>query len=176
VEEANTSHLLRRLMMNMRSFLISCLVSGIGIALLSNLPFISICNCALCLWVWSGSIFAVFLYRRVAREAAPLSLAQGLLLGLACGVVAVVVGAALAAFIGSFSYRAVMDLVNSQPDLAEPLSPYTELLKAGGSASAIGLGLNAVLYSLFGMVGGLIGAAIFKGKVGAESNFPQAEA
>jgi len=57
-----------------------------------------------------------------------------------------------------------MDLVNSQPDLAEPLSSNTQLLEAGGSSSAIGLGLNAVLYSLFGMVGGLIGAAIFKDK------------
>jgi hypothetical protein len=151
-------------MMNIRAVFISCLVSGIGIALLSNLPFISICNCALCLWVWSGSIAAVFMYRKMAGEAPALSLIQGLILGLACGAIAVIVGAVLAAIIGSFSYQAVMDLINSQPDLAEPLSPYTQLLGAGGSASAISLGLNTVLYSPFGMAGGLIGAAIFKDK------------
>ena len=150
--------------MNVRSFLLSGFISGIITSLLSNLPLISFCNCLLCIWVWGGSILAVFLYTRFARNDPRLTIGQGLLLGLYSGVVATIIGIGLAAIFAPLATDAIKAIIAGQPDVAEAVAPYTELLEEGGSASVIGFFINLFTYSIFGMVGGVLGALIFKGR------------
>ena len=57
-------------------------------ALLSNLPLLSLGNCLLCLWVWGGGILAAWLYKRLqgtvtVSDGGWLGVLAGLLGGLA---------------------------------------------------------------------------------------------
>ena len=145
-----------------RAFFLSVLISGFVIALFSNAPLVNICNCLLCIWVWGGTLLGVFLYRKLDREAGPLTILQGMLLGLSSGVLAAIIGAGLAAILNPIAIKSVNALIESLPSLAEPLSPYTELLEAGGSGALIGFLIDLVLYSIFGALGGILGSFIFK--------------
>jgi len=150
--------------MNTRALLISTGIAGVLMALFSTLPFISIANCCLCLWLWTGGILAVFLYRRFADLKGPVTLTQGLLIGLLAGVISAIVGAIVEAIVGPISWKIIGDLVNSTTQLQDTFGPMVDLFGAKGGFSFVTLVMNLIIYSLFGLIGGLLGAVIFKGK------------
>jgi len=99
--------------MNTRALLLSGLIAGVLMGLLSELPILSIANCCLCLWIWAGGIFAVFLYRRFDNSVGATTLTQGVLVGLVAGLVAAVLGTILAAIIGPMAWQSVSQLLAS---------------------------------------------------------------
>jgi hypothetical protein len=146
--------------MNTRSFILAGLISGVVIGLLGNLPLLNLINCILCLWVWLGGIFAVWLYRRYEPNQA-VTAGQGAGLGAVSGLVGAVVGSVVFALTSAIS----MPMMNT---IAQVLQiEGTESLNTGGfpvmlMTTGVFFCINLVLYPLFGAVGGLIAGSIWK--------------
>jgi len=147
------------------------LIAGVLVGILSTIPGLHLVNCACCAWVIGGGILAAHLY--VKGSAAPVTLGRGLVLGLLTGAIG---GAVYILFSiplqivlsgGSTRYfeqaRQSLDQVpNLPPVLREALAS----MPTGGSELAVLLVLTGLLmiaaFSLPGMLGGLIGVAIFE--------------
>lgn len=153
--------------MNTRALLLSGLIAGVLMGLFSELPFISILNCCLCLWIWVGGIFAVFLYRRFDNTVGPTTLTQGVLVGLVAGLVAAVLGTIVAAIIGPYTSQVLNSLLNSVQGPGGNLGPFNDLVQARAGFSIFEALTNLVFYSFFGVVGGMLGTLIFKGGQGS---------
>jgi hypothetical protein len=149
--------------MNTRALLLSALIAGVLMALLSELPLISIANCCLCLWIWTGGIFAVYLYSRFDNTVGPTSLTQGLLVGLVSGLVAAILGTILAVILGPISWQFVNQIITAVQGTGTNLGPLTDLFRSTGGFSIFELFTNLLFYSIFGLVGGILGTLIFKG-------------
>jgi len=147
--------------MDVRALAISGLVAGVVMALLSDLPIVSLGNCFFCLWLWGGGILGAWMYRRLHQEghAAPLTGSQGLIVGLLSGFVGAIIGSVLAWLIGGVGLSA---MVASQAESAEELlgGATTSFLTAGVE-SVVSLCFNLVLYPFFSAIGGAIGGVVF---------------
>ena len=153
--------------MNTRALLLSGLIAGVLMGLFSELPFISILNCCLCLWIWVGGIFAVFLYRRFDNTVGLTTLTQGVLVGLVAGLVAAVVGTILAAIIGPYTSQVLNSLLTSIQGPGGNLGPLNDLVQVQAGFTLFEAVTNLVFYSFFGVVGGMLGTLIFKGGQGS---------
>ena len=149
--------------MNTRSLILSALIAGAVLGTLANLPLLNFVNCFLCLWVWLGGIFAVYLYNRYERNRTQMTEAsatpgQGAGIGALAGVVG--------AFVGAFVY--LLTSFISAPmmqSLARTLEIDMPMQGSGFVGALIGTAIfffiNIVLYPIFGAVGGLLGAGVF---------------
>lgn len=75
-------------------------------ALLSNLPLITIGNCVLCMWLWGGGILGAWLYPRFDLEQAPMTAGRGAIIGVVSGVIGAIQGTLLAAVFSGASVKA----------------------------------------------------------------------
>jgi lysylphosphatidylglycerol synthetase-like protein (DUF2156 family) len=141
--------------MNTRAFLLATLISGVVMGLLGGLPLISVLNCVLCMWVWLSAILAVMLYRNFEGTKPKVTPSQGALLGVVSGVI----GAFIVWLISLLTRNVAMSYI-AQLLSATGTNIPDSLLRTG--ASIFSLFFDLVLYAIFGAVGGLIGAAIFK--------------
>ena len=145
--------------MNSRSFLLSTLIAGVVIGFLGNLPVLNLINCALCIWVWIGGILAVLLYRRFQHGGPGPSIGQGAGLGALSGLIGALVGAVVFVVTSPLS----IPLFNN---LARGLQIEGDFsFRGGGFWQIIGtafifLILDAVLYPIFGALGGVIAASL----------------
>jgi len=125
---------------------------------------LNLVNCLLCAWIWLGGIFAVFLYKRLDPTGMGLTIPSGLALGAVAGIIAAIIGGVISlAFTSTAGTAAALEALRSQPELAPYVDQVGGYLAAGG-ASIIGTLCNGVVYAVFGAIGGLIGAAIWKPK------------
>ena len=145
--------------MNTRAFLLSALVGGLIMAVLSNFPLLNLLNCVLCAWVWLSGILAVFFYRRFNAANPALSVGQGLALGAVAGVIGAIIGSIVSAIFSTAGTAALLSYLKSVPGYSSDLDQFTNLAGVGGF-SFLCLAGNLVLYSLFGAIGGLIGTAL----------------
>lgn len=143
--------------MSGRSLILASLIGGVAIAILSNVPVVNLANCLLCLWVWLGAIFAVWLYRRFAGgvgsgEGAVVGALAGFIAGLLGGLIQLATAAAM-----QDSFQALFQLL--PPDLRQSyiLSP----LDFSGLSILMSC-VSLFLYTGIGVLAGLIGAAIFR--------------
>ena len=144
--------------MNSRALLLSALIAGGVMALLSELPVISIANCLLCIWMWIGGILAVFLYRRFAGAGAWASPLQGLGIGALAGVIGAVLGSILYAIFAPMTSGMLQQIFQSIDPTA---SSFMDSLPAlGGASVAANLLENLLTYVLFGALGGLLAAGL----------------
>jgi hypothetical protein len=146
------------------------LLGGVFIGVLSALPIISAGNCCCCLWVLAGGVLAVYLRQQnspVAVEAA-----EGALLGLIAGFIGgliaallsipiqMMMGPMMAEWITSFMER--MNEGSGQelpPDFRNQIE---QMARGGAGAGFVFALVSTVIYAIFGMLGGLLGVAIFK--------------
>jgi hypothetical protein len=142
--------------MNTRAFLLSSLIAGVVIGLFGGLPVISLANCVLCIWVWLGAVFAVWLYRKFEGSQPKVTSSQGMLIGLVSGLI----GAVVVWLLSLLTRDAASQLIGNFATQAGINLPAGLI---GGGLTIIGLFIDLVLYGIFGVVGGLIGASIFKG-------------
>jgi hypothetical protein len=148
--------------MNTRALLLSALIAGLVMALLSNIPVLNFVNCILCGWVWLSGIFAVYLYRRFAAPNMNLSNGQGLAVGALAGVVGAIIGSIVGAIFSSIlgaGMASAFSLLASQPGF-ESYAPYLRTMSGGGGFSLFTLGCDLVFYVIFGAIGGLIATAL----------------
>jgi ABC-type Co2+ transport system permease subunit len=149
--------------MNTRSVILTVLIAGVVIGVLGNLPVLNLINCALCIWVWVGGSLAVFLYRRFQGGKASLSVGQGAGLGALSGLVGAVVGSIVYLVTSPISvplFNSLARALHYEGDLPFRSSTLWDYV----SSAFIFLVIDAVLYPLFGALGGLITASLTKTK------------
>ena len=145
------------------------LYGGLFIGVLSALPIVNMGNCCCCLWVVAGGALAVYLRQQNTPFAVPSS--EGALLGLFAGLIGGVVAALISipvmAMLGPFQQQWIERIINSRADFPEESREMIERMmrrNAGFGAIAFVLGLvwHVVIGVVFGMLGGLLGVAMFK--------------
>ena len=143
------------------------LYGGLLIGVLSALPIVSAGNCCCCLWVVAGGMLAVYLRQQnspIAVTAAEGALV-GLLAGLIGGVVGVIISIPVEAMMGPFQRQLIERIMASRPDFPAETRDMIERAGAGGTGVAgiaIKLCISVVMGAIFGMLGGLLGVAVFK--------------
>ena len=158
--------------MNNTNILKPALIGGMALGILSALPFISICNCLCCAWVIGGGILAAYLY--VKDSPVQVTMGRGALVGLATGAIGAVVSTLFSIPLqkllsnGSTNamFEQVQELMAKNPDMPQEFVQRMEALLSRSDfmamATVLMLLLNIVIFSLFAMLGGAIGIAIFE--------------
>jgi len=143
------------------------LYGGLLIGVLSALPFVSAGNCCCCLWVVAGGMLAVYLRQQNSPFA--ITSAEGALVGLLAGVIGGVIGVILSIPIelamGPYMRGFVERIIESRPDFPAEMRDVFERASWGGvgvAATAVKLCFSVVTGAVFGMLGGLLGVAVFK--------------
>lgn len=150
--------------LNGRSLLIAAGIAGVAMGILSSVPILSLGNCLLCGWVWGGAIFAVWLYKR-NENGAIVTTSQGVVIGLLAALIGGVVSWLLGIVMGGATMAAMTPLLDQFPD-EESRQMFQQLVASGG-VSIITLLFSLIVNAIFGMIGGLIGAALIGNKPAA---------
>lgn len=135
----------------------SALIAGAIVGLLSITPLV---GCLVCLWLILGGLISVPIYQAFDRAKVRLEPSQGLLLGLLSGLVAAVIASIIGAFINAATYTQALEFLRNQEYFGETFRNIPFI--TSGGFSFIGLICNLIFYPIFGLLGGLIGAALFK--------------
>ena len=136
------------------------------IGVLSALPVINLANCC-CAWILFGGALSAYLMQQNHPE--PIMIGDGAIVGLLAGVigafvwlvVSVPISAMMAPFQSEMANRAMRDAAEMAPELRG-------IFENLAGAPAIGIGLIFGFFvmlcvsKVFGMLGGLFGALMFK--------------
>jgi hypothetical protein len=138
---------------------------GLFIGVLSALPFVSALNACCCIWVIAGGVLTAYLLQD--RSSLPIKAGDGAIAGLLAGAI----GAIVAAFLGgilSLMMRAggaeSLDQLAGRGDIPPEVARVFEQLKQLPQIVWI-VGpviVYLLVFPIFAMIGGLLGAAIFK--------------
>ena len=145
--------------------LMPALLGGLFIGVLSTLPVINLGNACCCMWVISGGALAAWLLQQNQPEA--ITGADGALIGLMAGIVGAFVGAILQIpveiWFGPIQREWMERLMQGQADVPPQ---FLEMLNRPMSAATViaDLIFRLVAYVIFGMLGGVLGVAIFRKK------------
>jgi len=134
------------------------LVGGVIAGVLSSIPIVNYANCVFCLWMILGAGLSVFLIQQKTQS---VDVGEGALIGALAGVVC---------GFTSFVLLAALYLVIGASILGPAMSSGgggggDEMLAVGGSMIVGILVMCAIqlfIYPLFGALGGMLCAAIFK--------------
>ena len=161
------------------SKLMPALYGGIIIGIISGVPFLSLINCLCCAGVIFGGVMAVFFYKKdLTPEMPPLTNNDALVLGALAGLFGALFGNILAAIFlftvgnvaGEATYKILMDMYDSMGILDQMPPEALEQMEQGvmeGELSPVSIVTSFVIDPLFGLIGGLIGYAMFKPKAAA---------
>ena len=140
------------------------LLGGVFIGVMSALPIINAGNCCCCLWVLAGGALAVYLRQQSSPVAIPA--AEGALMGLLAGLIGGVIGVILSIPIhmvfGPIQQEWINRIISSNQEMPPEVREMMERLTAGNTIQVAGAIINVVTSVIFGMLGGLLGVAIFK--------------
>ena len=143
------------------------LLGGLFIGVLSALPIVNMGNCCCCLWVVAGGALAVYL--RQQNHPVPLNAAEGALLGLMAGLIGGIISAILSIpmqmMLGPMQAEWMTRILESNRDLPPDFRDAMERAAGGGAVGAMaafGAIVGIITSVVFGMLGGLLGVAIFK--------------
>jgi ABC-type phosphate transport system permease subunit len=144
----------------------AALLGGVAIGILSALPVINLANCC-CAWILFGGGLAAYLMQQNHPE--PIMIGDGAIVGLLAGVIGAFVWLIVSVPIGfamaPFQSEMATDALRNSKDLPPE---FRRLLEQFSGAPAIGIGLifgffvMLVVSTLFGMLGGLFGALMFR--------------
>lgn len=142
------------------------LIGGAFIGIISAIPIINWINCFCCAGVIIGGILAVRFYNK-NLGVFELTSSDGMTLGLMAGASGALISTILTAmFTGGVKQQIDKVLEYSSempPELEEALLRIQEM---GGELFfvIVGLVFSLIVYSIFGIIGGLIGVSLFKKK------------
>lgn len=137
---------------------------GLFIGVLSALPIVNLGNCCCCLWAIAGGVLATYLRQHNSRY--QVTSAEGALVGLMAGaiggVIFVVLSLMLTPLIGPFQQQMLEGMMANREEMPPEVREMMENMNAGAALTGIALFFNAILYTVFGLLGGLLGVAVFK--------------
>ena len=142
------------------------LLGGVTIGVLSALPVINLANCC-CAWILFGGALSAYLMQQNHPD--PIQIGDGAIVGLLAGIVgsfvwlivSVPISTALAPFQSDMAGRIIRDAGDMAPEMRA-------IFENMAGAPAIGLSLILGFFvmlcvsTVFGMLGGLFGALMFK--------------
>jgi hypothetical protein len=148
----------------MESRLQPALFGGLFIGVLSALPFVNAANCCCCLWVIAGGVLAAYLRQQNAVHGIPASEGAlvGLMAGFIGGIVAVVLAIPMQALTGPMQDQFIERVLSSNPDMPPEFRDMVTRASTGGAVRAAGMVFTIIIDTVFGMLGGLLGVAMFK--------------
>jgi hypothetical protein len=145
------------------------LLGGLLIGVLSSLPVVKAGNACCCLWVIVGGLMTVYLQQQQTPE--PVETGEAVLGGLIAGLIgAVLMSVATLVeyhFIGAVvqdQFDQVRSTLESNPDVPPAVRDMVLNLMTGRGIVALTLGFSLPMYAIFGMLGSLLGLAIFRKK------------
>ncbi|HTY01742.1 MAG TPA: hypothetical protein VMG09_17080 [Bacteroidota bacterium] len=156
------------------SVLMPALYGGIVIAVISAVPGLNLLNCLCCAGVMIGGAMAVFFYKKDLTEGhPPLTSGDAVQLGALAGVFGALIGSAISAAIlaafGDVSKQLLLSFMDQYRSRIPPeaFDQMERSMAMGGGLWIISLVSSLVIDTIFGLLGGLIGYAIWKPKPGA---------
>jgi hypothetical protein len=145
------------------NLLVPALIGGGVAGVLSAIPVL---NCLCCLWIIGGGIIAVFFLNKEVSK--PLTMGDGAVVGIFSGLVATAADFLISIPLAPITNRFIANVMERLAQYAEEMpAGWESWLEKGGadiSVSMILLGIliNAVIFSVLGALGGIIGVSIFK--------------
>jgi|SRR5918992_2717766 hypothetical protein len=137
------------------------LLAGAFIGVTSALPFI---NCCCCLWVLAGGALAVYL--RQQNMPVSIDAAEGALLGLMAGfiggVIAILLSIPIQMMMGPLLQEWMAQFMAANNEIDPEMREMLDRMMAGSGMQAINAMFTLIGSVVFGMLGGLLGVAIFK--------------
>jgi hypothetical protein len=151
--------------------LLPALYGGVIMGVISGVPVLSLVNCLCCAGIMLGGFMAVFFYKNELKPTSPpLTNGDGLGLGALAGVMGAVVTVVLTALFHFVFGMALGGGMQRLEDLGigNEVPPQTlrmiEGLMKEQSILGITFAFHLIIDPLFGLIGGLIGYAVFKTK------------
>jgi hypothetical protein len=149
---------------------VPALYGGIIMGVLSATPFLSFVNCLCCAGILFGGFMSVFFYKKALTaemEAMTSSDAVGLgaFAGLFGAVASTIIGGLVFLLLGNIAGEAILQLMQSMGVLDRMPPDAVAQIEQGmteGGFSVIGVVGNFIICPLFGLLGGLIGYAVFR--------------
>jgi hypothetical protein len=137
---------------------------GLFIGVLSALPLVNAGNCCCCLWVICGGLLAAYL--RQQSSPVPIDAAEGALVGLMAGAIGGIIAAVLSipfqVFAGQYQREIMERILASNPDVPAEARDAVERYAMGAAFRVVGTIVSIFIDIVFGMLGGLLGVAVFK--------------
>jgi uncharacterized membrane protein YeaQ/YmgE (transglycosylase-associated protein family) len=143
---------------NTKNLLIASLIGAVVTTAFANIPIINLLNCLLCAPFWGGPLLAAWFYR---HQTGNMTMKHAISVGVLTGIFAGLLG-----FLLSFVGMAGASGLASQLKEFIPagsVPPEAQLVTTGPMAMLFNFA-GALTNIIFGMIGGLIGGAIFKNK------------
>ena len=143
------------------------LLGGVFIGVLSSLPFVLGLNACCCLWVVLGGVLTAYLQQQ--NKATPIDAAEAVLGGLIAGLVGAVIATiatfAFSGFNAAMVQEQMRQQLESNPQVTPEMRDMMLRFFAGRNIMLLGAAIQIPLFAVFGMLGALLGMAIFKKKV-----------
>jgi hypothetical protein len=137
---------------------------GLLIGVLSALPFISLGNCCCCLWVIGGGMLATYL--RQQNTPFQVTAAEGALVGMIAGAiggaVATLLSIPLQMMLGPFQQQIIDRIIAGNPDIPPDFRDMMGRAATQGAFRVFEAIFTVCIFTVFGLLGGLLGAAVFK--------------
>jgi hypothetical protein len=137
---------------------------GLFIGVLSALPLVNFGNCCCCLWVLLGGGLAVYL--RQQNMPFQVTASEGALVGLMAGAIGGVINTVLSIpfemMAGPMQQQIVDRILSSNPDVTPEMRDMMERMTTGAGFRVVTLFITVVIDTVFGLLGGLLGVAVFK--------------
>ena len=148
--------------------LVPALIGGSIMAVLSWIPVISMGNCLCCMWLLLGGGTAVYLYRRQLSPSSRLTEKAGARVGLLAGLFGALFFSLLTylmiALTGMNPGQGLIEaILNSSEEIPAEIESWLLSFQDEGISPffvVLGLIFNLGIYSLFGLLGGILGEAI----------------
>jgi hypothetical protein len=147
------------------------LIGGVFLGILSSLPVLNLFNCLCCAWIIGGGVLAAYLYVKDAPS--PVSMGNGVAIGLFAGLVGAIVSAIFSIPLNFLIHsggmgiaeqfrEAVAQIPNIPPETREALRAFSNRSDMGTIYFFFHLFFTLVIFCLFAMLGGVIGVAVFE--------------
>lgn len=153
--------------------IIPALYGGVIIGVISAVPFLSIINCLCCAGVLLGGFLAVYFYKNnFTPDTMPYTTGDCMLVGVIAGVFGAIIDTILSAtfmmLFGNVAQEFILEILRNM-DLQLPEEAWDAIEEAfSGEFTAfvlfMGLVFNLIFFSIFGLLGGLIGYSVYKPK------------
>jgi hypothetical protein len=135
------------------------LIGGVVAGVLSGVPLFS---CLCCLWIIGGAMLASYLLAKNSPVA--LSAGDGAIVGAFSGIIAAVVHTLVSIPFAKITADLMQKFLEFLPEYTEEMPSGLENLMKGGTSIPmffLGLVITAIVFALFGVLGGIIGISLF---------------
>ena len=143
------------------------LLGGVFIGVLSSLPVVGGANACCCLWVVCGGLLTAYLQQQARPE--PLETADAVLGGLIAGLIGAIIAwvalIAMSDFTSPLWQEEFRSQLENNPAISPEMRDQVIQFVTGRNIAILVGAIYLPMFAVFGMLGALLGVAIFRKKV-----------